>query len=328
MSDMQDFSANPAGENPNQESGFEPMAVLPASSEVKTEIKTQNLKEIEDSLDGQSYFLGEVPQNHQFDPQAFLPLNSDRLIGSSNMIEKLLSENGLLIQEEVNEIQKLQRKINVWEDRIEKNKALIQKNLNVIKQNNTDIIYDKKNRDYWWGRSEQVDLDLQNAISANRQTDWAWIIKKYCLKNPDGTELDSKNLCVEELVNGEAANLSGEFKGAGNKYETQRKDRETDNNRMIRENSTHLKTNELLQGYIAATYANEIEPIQDGILLLKEFVVKLKSLEQDANATYGQMRDWAESFLNDFIKSNPRVAQSVVTDFRKLASISLPPHHC
>lgn len=327
MSDMQDFSANPAGENTNnQENAFEPMAVLPAP-EAKTEVKTQNLKELEESLDSQSYFLGEVPQNHQFDPQAFLPLNSDRLIGSTNMIEQLLADGGALIQEEVNEIQKLQRKINVWEDRIEKNKTMIQKNLNVIKQNNTDIIYDKKNRDYWWGRSEQVDLDLQNALAASRQSDWAWIIKKYCLKNPDGTELDSRNPCVEELCNGEASNLSAEFRASGNKYETQKKDRETENNRLIRDNSNYLRNNELLQSYIASTYANQIEPIQDGILLLKEFVVKLKTMAQDSNSTYGAMRDWAESFLNDFIKSNPRVAQSVVTDFRKLASIPLPPHH-
>jgi len=325
MSDMQDFPANSAGENTNQ--GFDPMAVLPAVTEVNTEIKTQNLKELEDSLDGQSYFLGEVPQTHQCDPEAFLPLNSDRLVGSTNMIEKLMADSGLLIQEEVNQIQKLQRKINTWEDRIEKNKALIQKNLNLIKQNNTDIIYDKKNRDYWFGRSEQVDLDLQNALSANRQNDWAWIIKKYCLKNPDGTQLDPKNPCVEELCNGEAANLSGEYRANGNKYELKRKDKETENNRMIRDNSNHLRTNELLQGYIAATYANEIEPIQDGILLLKEFVVKLKAMGEDSNATYGTMRDWAESFLNDFIKSNSRVAQSVVTDFRRLASIPLPPHH-
>ncbi len=327
MSEMQDFSENPSEENPNQENRSEPMAVLPAEGTGKIEIKTQNLREIEDSLDSQSYFLGEVPQSFQCDPEAYLPLNSDRLIGSTNRVETLLEETGMLIQEEVNHVQKLQRKIATWEDKIEKNKASIQKNLNVIKLNNADIIYDKKNRDYWINRSEQVDLDLENALSASRQGDWAWLIKKYCLKNPDGTEIDSKNPCVEELCNGEAANLSGEYKANANKYEMQRKDRETDNNRMIRDNSNHLRTNELLQGYIAATYANEIEPIQDGILLLKEFIVKLKSLGQDNNANFGMMREWAESFLNDFIKSNSRVSQSVVTDFRRLSSIPLPPHH-
>ncbi len=327
MSDTQDFSANPADENTNQDNRFEPMAVLPAKEEAKTEVKTQNLREIADTLDSQSYFLGEVPQSFQCDPEAFLPLNSDRLVGSTNMIEKLLAETGMLIQEEVNLVQKLQRKISTWEDRIEKNKTSIQKNLNSIKQNNADIIYDKKNRDYWTNRSEQVDLDLENALSANRQNDWAWLIKKYGLKNPDGTEIDSKNSCVEELCNGEAANLSGEYKGNAQKYELQRKDREIENNRMIKDNSNHLKTNELLQGFISATYANEIEPLQDGILLLKEFVVKLKALSQDNNANYGMMREWAESFLNDFIKSNSRVAQSVVNDFRKLSSIPLPPHH-
>src|SRR4051812_35201947 len=102
-----------------------------------------NLKEISETLDSQSYFLGEVPQQYLVDPHAYLPLNSDRLIGSSNVAEKLIAEVGGLVQEEIQQIQKLQKKITFWEDRIEKNKTTVQANLTLIKQNNSDIIYDK-----------------------------------------------------------------------------------------------------------------------------------------------------------------------------------------
>src|SRR5690606_17638109 len=237
-------------------------------------------------------------------------LNSDRLIGAVNAAEKILTDVGLLVQEEVNQIQKLQKRIHFWEDRIEKNKALIQKNLGKIQQNNTDILYDMKNRDYWWGRAEQVELDYGSAEASTRQNDWAWLIKKYGLKNADGTEIDPKNSCVEELCNGETNNLASKYRGTGNKYEQSKKDREAENNRLIRENSKCLTINETLQSYISATYANEIEPLQDGVLLLKELGVKLKSLNQEGSqATYGELRNWAESFLNQFIKANPRVAQ-------------------
>lgn len=326
MSESQDFSAYQAGES-NQEERFDPMAVLPAQ-EVKAEVKTYNLKDLEENMDGQSYFLGEVPQAHLVDPNAFLPLNSDKLLGNVNAIEKLLEESTVLIQDEVNLIQKHQKKINFWEDRIEKNKALIQKNLNQMKQNSTDVVYDKKNRDYWLGRAEEVELDYSHAEVSGRQQDWAWLIKKYGLKNADGTEIDSKNSCVEELCNGEANNLAAEYRATGNRYEQMRKEKENENSRMVRENSKLKNSNEMLQNYIASTYANEIEPLQDGVLLFKELSVKLKSLSVETNCTYGDMRSWAEAFLNEFIKANPRVPMSVVTDFRKLTSIPLPADHC
>ena len=289
---------------------------------------TQNLKRVETSIESQSYFLGEVPQAHLVDPSAFLPLNSDRLIGSVNMGEKLLYEVGILIEEEVASIQKQQKRITFWEDRIEKNKALIRKNELQIKQNVTDALYDKKNRDYWFGRAEEVETDYTHAEVASRQQDWAWLIKKYGLKNPDGSEINSKNICVEELCNGETKNLTAEYRSTGNKYENGRKDKEMENNRLVQENSKLLNSNDVLQGYIAEVYSNEVEPLQDGILLLKEFGQKLKSLGQDAAATYGQMRAWAEPFLNEFIKANPRVPQLIVIHFRKLTSIPLPPEYC
>lgn len=310
--------------------GFDPMAVL-SQNERKAEgvePMTHNLHKVDETIDGQSYFLGEVPQAHLVDPCAFLPLNSDRLIGSVNVVEKLLFEVGNLIEEEVASIQKHQKRITFWEDRIEKNKSLIKKNDLQIKQNNMDALYDKKNRDYWFGRSEEVEIDYSHAEVAARQQDWAWLIKKYGLKNADGTEINSKNPCVEELCNGEIKNLSAEYRGTGNKYEIARKEKETENSRLVRENAKLLNTNDVLLTYISSTYANEIEPLQDGVLLLKELGVKLKAMGQEEKATYGEMRTWAEPFLNDFIKANSRVPQNVVTHFRKLTSIPLPPEYC
>ena len=180
MSDMQEFSAFRNEESSSQDnSHFDPMAVLPAQEEQK---QVKFLNEIGESLDGQSYFLGEVPQSFLVDPKGFLPLNSDRMIGSTNMIEKLIGDVSTLIQEEVAKIQVLQKKINFWEDRIEKNKALIGSNLSKIKQNTIDMSYDKKNRDYWWGRAEQVMIDYSAAEAANRLEDWSWLVKKYGLK--------------------------------------------------------------------------------------------------------------------------------------------------
>ncbi|MGB7978822.1 MAG: hypothetical protein WCF19_06665 [Chlamydiales bacterium] len=307
------------------------MATLPVQEGGKAETmepSTRNLKNVDESIDGQSYFLGEVPQNRLVDPGAFLPLNSDRLIGSVNMVEKMLYEVGILIEEEVAAIQQYQKRITLWEDRIEKNRAEIKKHELQIKQNTVDAFYNKKNRDYWFGRAEDVETDYSHAEVANRHQDWAWLIKKYGLKNADGTEIASKNGCVEELCNGAIKNLSAEYRATANKYENGRKAKEIENSHLVRDNAKLLNTNDTLQTYIASTYTNEIEPLQDGILLLKELGMKFKALGQEEKATYGQMRDWAEPFLNDFIKVNSRVPQQAVTHFRKLTSIPLPPEYC
>ncbi|MBU6383324.1 MAG: hypothetical protein KGR16_03305 [Verrucomicrobia bacterium] len=319
MSDSQEIEFN---------QGLDPLAAPMESGKKFEEPVTENLQSVDETIDGQSYFLGEVPQSHLVDPCAFLPLNSDRLIGSVNMVEKLLYEVGVLIEEEVASIQKHQKRITFWEDRIEKNKSLIQKNELRIKQNNSNALHDKKNRDYWLGRAEEVEIDYSHAEMASRQQDWAWLIKKYGLKNADGTEINAKAHCVEELCNGETKNLSAEYRATGNKYENARKEKETENSRLVRETAKLMNTNDMLQSYIAATYTNDIEPLQDGILLFKELGQKLKSLGQEEKATYGQMRAWAEPFLNDFIKANSRVPQAVVTSFRKLTSIPLPPEYC
>ncbi len=332
MSEMQEFSAFRNDEGSSQDNHFDPMAVLPAHEE-NTAIQSQPApavsSEIEESVDGQSYFLGEVPQSYLVDPKVFLPLNSDRLIGSVNVVENLLGDVNQLIGQEVDKIQVLQKKINFWEDRIEKNKAQITANMSKIKQNVTDIAYDKKNRDYWWVRSEAVMVDYSNAEAANRSEDWSWLIKKYGLKNPEGYQIEPDHIAVEELCNGESSNLAGEYKNSGNNYEQARRDREAENNRLIRENSRMKASTEKLQSFISTTYSKEIEPLQDGVLLFKEFGVKLKSLNQDGSKScFGDLRGWAEPFLDEFIRGNPRVPQAVVTDFRKLASIPLPAENC
>lgn len=277
------------------------------------------------AMDLQSYAIGEVPQPSLLDPLAYLPLDSDSLKGG---IDKILAEAQALVQDEVVQIQKLQRKINFWEEKIEKNRAQIQKNQQLIDQNNLEIEYDKKNRDYWLSRAERVSIDYQSAAAGNRLNQWSWLIKKYGLKNADGTQIDPSNGAVDELCNGESNNLSGQYKTAGNKYEQAKKDKEAINLRLIRENSNLMNLNETLQSYIANTYQNEIEPLQDGVLMMKELSLKLKTLSQEESVTYATLRVWADGYLNQFLLTNPRVHQHLVTEFRKLTSIPLPADHC
>ena len=319
MSEMEGFSAPKAEEGSVQEIRFNPMAVSAHEGNIGSSQKNE----------GQAYLIGEVPQQYSFDPNSFLPLNSDRLVGSVNYIEKVLGDVAQMIEQEVVQIQKHQKKISFWEDRIEKNRSLILRNQSKIQQNNADISYDKKNRDYWWSLAEELNLDFQAAQAANRKNDWSWLVKKYGLKSANGTMLDVNSSAIEELANGEINNLAAQYRNAGNKYDQAKKDREAENNRLIRENGACMNTNEQLQGFITNAYANEIEPLQDGVLMLKELGVKMKSLNNDSSkAVYGELRAWAQQFLNDFLKSNPRVTQSLVTEFRKLTSIPLPADRC
>lgn len=274
--------------------------------------------------DAQSYVLGEVPQANRLDPQAFLPLNSEKLIGSINVIEQLASEIGTLVQEEANSVAKIQRQVAQWEERIEQNKTLQQKYSAQVKHNLVEIAYDKKNRDFWIGRSEQVLVDYQHAAAVDRYADWSWLIKKYGLKNADGTEIDAKVECVAELCNGAVSSLSSEYMAASAKYESAKKEKEQQNIALMSESGKLFKTNEQLQAYVGNLYKTEVEPLQDGILLLKELGVKLRSLSANNLGTFGDLRAWAEGFLDEFLKVNPAVPQRMVTEFRRLASIPLP----
>jgi hypothetical protein len=86
--------------------------------------------------------------------------------------------------------------------------------------------------------------------------------------------------------------------------------------------------NEKLQGYITTIRSKEIAPLEEGIALIKELHTKLGSINTpESGITYGEMRNWAETFLNDFLKSNALVPQKMATAFRKLASIPLPADH-
>lgn len=321
MTESEDFAAYPAERSNGQ---LEPLPVLTPIKEDKQGSTGHNEDVVIGSIDEKSYVLGEVPQPHLSDPQAFLPLDSDRLNRSGHGIEGMMSEVDRLVQEEMGLIQRLQKRIHSWEERMEKNRSIIAKNDAQVKQNKIDIAYDKKNRDYWLGRAEQVLMDYQDAESANRANTWEWLIKKYGLKDAEGEAIESDANCVEELCNGESNNLAAEYKQAGNRYEQSRKDKEQENGRLIRENSKLLGMNETLQGYIASAYSNEMEPLQDGVLLLKELGVKLKGLSHDERSNYGELRVWAEGFLSEFLKSNSRVLLHVATNFRAIASIPLP----
>ena len=325
MSDIQDSSDFQHEERSSLENRrFEPIAGI---GEKKEKIPVQSLNEIQESLDGQTHFLVEVAQSYLVDPQRLLPMNSDRISGSSNPIESMIADVAFVIQEEVTKIQGFQKKIDLWDDRIEENKTAIAANESRIKQNNIDIVHNKKNRDYWLSRAEQVTLDYSYSKAANRLENWAWLIKKYGLKNAEGSSILSDHSGVEELCESASKLLAGEYKIAGEKYELSRCDLEMQNHRLIHE-SAHLKgLIDTLKVHISAAYTKDIEPLQVGLILLKELHVKLKSMSQNSHATFGELRSWAEPFINDFIKTNSRVLQSVVTQFRKLASIPLPPQN-
>ncbi len=320
MSDTQDFHSYPSEEGSHKD----PQENT-ASEDFYMPQKVQSLKEavaeLESAIDEQSYPIGEVPQMFQLDPETALPLNSERILNSSMILE----EANDLIKHEIAQIQKFQKSIDQWESKIEKNKAMIEKNKETIRRHTVEITYDKKNRDYWWRRAEQVVLDYGTAESASRTEDWTWLIKKYGLKNPDGSMIDPRNISVEELCNGASNNLSGEYTVAGNKYEQAKKDKELINNQLTRENAKFKGVIEVLQTYIQSTYQRHVEPLQDGVLLFKELGAKIKTLSE--TASYGELREWAEEFLNQYLLENPDTSQAVVNDFRRLSSIPLPPQN-
>lgn len=283
----------------------------------------EEIAEIETSIDEKSYPIGEVPQIHQMDPEASLPLNSDH-ISTYSHLEDVIEDVEALTREEITMIQKYQKSIDNWEARIERNKAFIEKNKGIIQQNNMEIVYDKQNRDYWWSRAEQVLLDYGTAAAAHRKENWDWLIKKYGYKNPDGTPLESDDSCVDELCNGGSNNLSGEYRGAGAKYDQGKKDKEAQNFRLTSENSKFKSSNEILQNYIQATYKDKIEPLQNGVLVYKELGAKIKNYLSQEDSTFKELREWAEVFLNEFLIENPNTPQQVITEFRRIASIPLP----
>ncbi|MDP1608425.1 MAG: hypothetical protein Q8L98_03815 [Chlamydiales bacterium] len=286
------------------------------------------IKDMTEALEQRNCSLGEVPQSFLMDPSAFLPLNTDRLM-VNGALEKLIADTNLMVQGEIDQIQRLHKKISFWEDKIAKNRMLMDTNRACILKNTSDIAYDRKNRDYWLGRAELVHLDYRQAEAAGHTEVWRWLIKKWGLKNPDGTVIDPASSAAERLCIEKSNHLAEEYRTVGNRYEQAKKEKEAQNYRLIRENTRYLQANDTLQKYIAEAYSTEIEPCQDGVLLLKELSVKLKTLEKKAElATYGELRSWADGFLNDFLKSNPRVSFSVVTEFRKIASIPLPGENC
>ncbi len=267
-----------------------------------------------------------MPQQYQADPNAYLPIDSECLVGVNNPIKSILSELEPFIEEELREVTKLQRQSDSWKEKIKKNRSVIDKNLSQIKQNRVDMSYDIKNRDFWFGRAQQVLADYATAEASGSSSDWAWLIRKYGLKNPDGTSIEARSSSVGTLCNDSANSLALEYKAAGMRYDQTQRHIEATNALIEGDNDKLEATNQQLQKYIANVYANEIEPLQDGVLLLNELRVKLKSLErQETPPKYGDLRAWAEDFIDSFLKENPFTLQRVVNTFRRLASIPLPP---
>lgn len=322
MSEVENQSNVPARE---QMAEVRPNTTVAEEEKFMRTISREITSDLEMSIDEVSYPIGEVPQAFLLDPEVTLALNSERLSQKEGYVQNLVEEVDTMIKEEIAQIQKLQKNVDQWEMRIERNKAFLEKNRAQAKQNIQEIVYDKKNREYWLGRAEQVLLDYNNAALSNREDVWSWLIKKYGLKNADGSSIDSRNRCVDELCNGEINNLASEYKNAAERYEQGKRYKEQENLKLNQENAKLKNTIEILQKYIHSTYTYKVEPLQDGVLLLKELSSKLKSLMVQEQATFGDLREWAEEFLNEYLQENPRTHQSVVSDFRRISSIPLPP---
>ncbi|MEL7431623.1 MAG: hypothetical protein AAGI90_03730 [Chlamydiota bacterium] len=270
-----------------------------------------------------SYAAGEVPQVFSLDPDQFLPLNSEKL-GEKAALNRSIEELEQITRDEISSIHKFQRAIDEWEKTIEKNKLFINRNKETIRKNNADMSYDEKNRDYWWRIAENVINDFSISTATNHPDTWAWLIKKHGLKVAGGDPIDERSDCVEEFCNGSANSLASKYKTAGDKYDQSKKARQKETFRIIAENAQYKKILETLQQYVQSTYQNKVEPLQDGVMMLKELTAKFRGFLSQPNATYGDLREWAETFLNEYILENPATPQHVITDFRKWASIPLP----
>lgn len=316
MSDNEEYSAQADEQTSDSANLFDPMTL---SEHVKQSPTPHEEKSLTEEIS--THF-------HLLDPEQTLPLNTEKLTGSApSTLESILSDVEINIELELDQIRMIEEKIKLWKESIEKNLETIEANRKTIKQNNAALIHDMKNRDYWRERADKVFLDFQYARAGARETDWSWLIKKYELKNPEGNEIDAAHPAIEEVCNGEINNLAGQYQAASNRCEQHQKNREEENIRLIQENSNHLAFNDTLQGYINHTLSAELAPIQSGVLLMTEFKNELQMLQQGEGSTFGDMREWSETFLDEFLKSNPKVETRIVTEFRKLASIPLPPNH-
>lgn len=266
--------------------------------------------------------LGMDSPLYRTDPHASLPLNSDPLSGH---LLKVLTELDLHIEEEKRETLKLQTQIAIWEERIRGNYFQMGKNVEQIKSNLVDAAHEIMHRDYWWSRESLVLTDFSLAKNSARPSDWAWLIKKYGLKNGDGTPLDPQTSCIEEVCLGAIRNLAIEYKEAGVRYDLAQNYKKSESDHLTSLNAKLSATNEHLRSYINNVHSEGIEPIKDGITFLKEFWLKLRTLEkQERPATFGCMRSWAEEHLDQFLKNYPSIPYRVVNTFRRLASIPLP----
>lgn len=266
-----------------------------------------------------------IPQMYSSDPYAHLPANSEILVGRVNAIRAIFTEVEKLIEEELREAGRPQKQISLWEERICKNRTLIQKNKEKVQQNVSDMICDLKSRDFWNARAAQVLGDYGQAENSGTVSDWAWLIKKYGLKDGEGFLIDARAQTVSQLCYQAASALSSEYRIASVRYEHMHEQKKGENVLLQADDERLMAMSAQLQKYIANMYSSEVEPLQDGVLLLKELAIKLKTLErQQIAATYGDLRAWAETFLDQFLRANAFIPNRVVMAFRRLASIPLP----
>jgi len=309
---MSEFENTPNQEGLNQEA---------SQNEIrKEEVAPTNNQEL--NIDTNSFQKVRGPEAHLFDPEISLPINSEKL--DMNLLQPLVDEIDHLTCGDISDIQKLQKSIDAWEAKVEENKALMDKNRSIIRNNKEATNLDQQNRDYWWRRSDNVLGDFKSASAANHINDWSWFIKKHGIKDLEGSALNVDHDQINDLCRDGADKLAGKYRTAGDKFDSSKKDREDVSFRLISENGRLRVTNETLQKYIQSTYQVRIEPLQDGVLLMKELGAKMRAYMSSNDARFGDLRGWAENFLNQYLIENPRTPQSAINEFRRVASIPLP----
>ncbi len=305
---MSDLSGDFLAQNPRAEKQVE--SLIASFSDLE---KIEN----SDSLSS----LDEIPM-YRADPHAFLPRNAEPL---NNTLDGLFKEVNLLLDEELKEVSRHIRKADTAEEKVRKNDALIRKNLSEIKKNTADIVYQEKSRDYWMEREQEVFADYQQIEGSSCETDWAWLIRKYGLKESNGVLIDYRDPRVSEFSKQSASDLMTEYKEAGFRHERSLKGKEVEISLLEQTNQELSQANEELGGVTAHLRLHEIKPLQDGVLLFRELSLKLKALKnQERKATFKDIRSWAESFLDQFLRKHPLIPYRVVSAFRRLASIPLP----
>lgn len=211
----------------------------------------------------------------------------------------------LLIVEERKEIGRLREQISAWEEMIRANFFQMGKNAEVIEQNTRTSAHEIKMRDYWWDKESLVLSDFQ---SAQKSLKWKSLIQKHELN------LDHRSLLIEKLCQDAILELALKYKETGIQHDLAVASKNGENKRVSEMNAKLNAENTHLRERISNAHLSEIEPLQDGLLFLKEFIVIIKSQQASSDTIHS----WAEGF----VKKYPSIPSRVLHSFQKLVKNS------